>query len=232
MPFLTQLSRVKSYYIRHGLWPTLVRGYRGVFSGTMMLYYCDIAAFRQAPVLPSGHSVERKRNEAEISSLDLQRYAELWNPVIAKANMRERFGRSASLWLLQSEGTLVGYGWTLGGGTIEPHFFRLGRRDVHLFDFYVAPAYRGRGLNPLLVNSVLCHLALEGCARAFIETPQWNHSQISSLKRTPFHFLGSATKWTLAGRATVWWGPAPQASYATSDESSKLDESSESLESS
>ena len=88
----------------------------------------------------------------------LQEMISFWNPKLAHQNMKERFGLGASLWLIKSRDKLAGYGWTLQGGTVEPHYFSLGQDDVHLFDFHVFPQYRGQGMNPFLVTSILSNL--------------------------------------------------------------------------
>jgi GNAT superfamily N-acetyltransferase len=110
----------------------------------------------------------------------------------------------ASLWLIKLEDNLAGYGWTLRGSSVEPHYFCLGPDDAHLFDFHVFPQYRGRGVNPFLVNSILRSLAAECGGRAFIEAAEWNRAQLASLSRTPFHRLGRARKFTIF-RTMVRW---------------------------
>ena len=130
----------------------------------------------------------------------------VWNPKLVQQNMKERFDLGASLWLIKSEGKLAGYGWTLSGSTVEPHYFPLGQDDIHLFDFHVFPQYRGRGINPLLVAHILSSLATEGMGRAFIETAEWNQSQLSSLlRKTPFRRLGVAKKWNIFDHIIVSW---------------------------
>lgn len=88
---------------------------------------------------------------------------------------------------------------------MEPHYFRLGREDVHLFDFYVFPPYRGQGLNPLLLTNILHNLTTECAGRAFIEAAEWNHAQLASLRKTSFHRLGQASKFTIFRRTIVCW---------------------------
>ena len=124
---------------------------------------------------------------------------------MAHRNINHRSDLAASLWLIRLEDHLAGYGWTLRGRTAEPHYFRLGQNDVHLFDFHVFPQYRGRGVNPFLVNYILRRLALEGHGRAFIEAAEWNQVQLASLRKTPFRRFGLATKLSILGHTTVWW---------------------------
>jgi len=150
-------------------------------------------------------TVERKKSEGEIDSGDLEQIVNFWHPELCRRQVTERFGKGASLWVIKHDGRLAGYGWTLKGNTIEPHYFRLAQNDVHLFDFQVFPEYRGRGMNPILVTRILSELAAECGGRAFIEAAEWNHAQLASLRKTSFNRLGQATKFTILGHAVVLW---------------------------
>ena len=210
MGISTSISRFSDYYRRHGLRATIGRMgvalKRAFFSGRSVLFYCDLARLTAPPAdLPSFLKVERKRSPAELSPEDLEGMTSFWNPKLATRNMKERFGKGASLWLIKSRDSLAGYGWTLWGSTVEPHYFPLGPDDVHLFDFHVFPQYRGRGMNPFLVTHILRSLATEGADRALIEAAEWNQAQLSSLLKTPFRRLGQARKLTIFGRTIVCW---------------------------
>jgi ribosomal protein S18 acetylase RimI-like enzyme len=210
MEISASISRLASYYKRHGLSATLRRfslaATRTLFSSRMVLFYCDLSTV-SAPTseMPSSLKVERHRDQSDISPQDLQEITSFWNPDLARRNINHRFEVGASLWLIRLEDKLAGYGWTLQGCTVEPHYFRLGPEDVHLFDFHVFPQYRGRGLNPLLVTYILGSLATECQGRAFIEAAEWNQRQLASLHRTPFRDLGSARKCTLLWHTMVCW---------------------------
>jgi ribosomal protein S18 acetylase RimI-like enzyme len=172
----------------------------------MVLFYCDFSAHTWSTAdSPSFLKVERHKNQTDLSPQDLQQITSFWNPELARRNIKERFEQRASLWLIKSEGRLAGYGWTLQGHTVEPHYFPLGQDDVHLFDFHVFPQYRGRGVNPLLVSYILRSLAAECQGRAFIEAAEWNQAQLASLGRTPFRRLGWAKKCTILRRTLVYW---------------------------
>jgi ribosomal protein S18 acetylase RimI-like enzyme len=210
MAISTAVSRFADYYRRKGLGATLQRAgvavKRSLFSGRSVLFYCDLATQGTPPRdLPSFLSVERKRSFTELSGEDLEEMISFWNPKLARRNMTERFGLGASLWLIKSREKLAGYGWTLEGKTVEPHYFSLGQNDVHLFDFHVFTQYRGQGMNPFLVTSILSILATEGAGRAFIEAGEWNQAQLTSLAKTPFRRLGMARKFTIWGRTIVLW---------------------------
>jgi GNAT superfamily N-acetyltransferase len=210
MDISRSISRFTTYYTRHGFGATIRRGgvavKRTLFSNRMVLFYCELAKQTTATAsAPSSLKVERLRSHAELSPQDLREMISFWNPKEAHRNIRERFDHGASLWLIKSEEDLAGYGWTLQGGTIEPHYFPLAQEDVHLFDFHVFPKYRGRGINPLLVNYILRNLALNCASRAFIEAAEWNRAQLTSLQKTPFRRLGQAKSFTILGHTFVSW---------------------------
>ncbi|MGD1025642.1 MAG: GNAT family N-acetyltransferase [Candidatus Sulfotelmatobacter sp.] len=176
----------------------------------MVLFYCNLnGRSSELADLPPLLTVERKKNEGQITPLDLEEIIRTWNSTTAYRSIRGRFAHGASLWMIKSEGKLAGYGWSLRGRTIERHYYRLGPDDVHLFDFYVFPQYRGRGLNPLLVTEILRNLAIERMDRAFIEAAEWNQAQLASLRKTPFHRLGRASKFTILQKTIIFWDESP-----------------------
>lgn len=177
-----------------------------LFSGRTILFSSDLSK-QPAPTLdlPDFLKVERCRDQSELGLRNLQEIISFWNPKLAGQNVKRRFEQGASLWLIAFKGELAGYGWTLQGQTVEPHYFRLAPDDVHLFDFHIFPQYRGRGLNPLLVNVILASLSAECRGRAYIEAAEWNRAQLASLTRTPFHRFGSARRLTILRRTMVWW---------------------------
>jgi ribosomal protein S18 acetylase RimI-like enzyme len=210
MGIFTSVERLATYYKRHGLWATVQRFTlevrRSLFSGHQVVFHCDLADYAShQQALPISLRVERKKDYSELSLQDLHEIVSFWNPTLAQRNIEERLAKEASLWLIKSEGRLAGYGWTSQGRTIAPHYFPLGSYDVHFFDFYVFPQYRGRGINPLLVTHILHSLAADSRGRAFIEAAEWNEAQLSSLAKTPFHRLGWVRMVTVFGRTIVWW---------------------------
>ena len=210
MAIFASISRLTAYYKRHGIGATLrrltVATRRTLFSSRMVLFYCDLSTV-SAPMseMPSRLKVERHRSQSDISPQDLQEITSFWNPDLARRNICERFGLGASLWLIRFGEKLAGYGWTLQGRTVEPHYFPLGQDDVQFLDFHVFPKYRGRALDWFLMTHILYQLAQEGRARAFGEAAEWNRASLSSFGMTPFRRLSSARKFTIFGRTIVCW---------------------------
>ena len=210
MSLYTSISRFTGYYQRNGIGSTAKRlGLaikRVLFANRMVVFYRDIPS-KPSPTaeLPSSVVVERKRKQSEISAEDLHQITSFWNPTLARRTMNERFALGASLWFIKSDGNLAGYGWTLQGRTVEPHYFPLGQNDVQFLDFHVFPKYRGRAMDWVLIDQIVSELAAEGCKRAYGESAEWNKASLSSFAMTSFCRLGLAKKVTILGRTIVWW---------------------------
>jgi ribosomal protein S18 acetylase RimI-like enzyme len=222
MGVASSISRFTAYLKRHGFGATIRRAgaalKQSLFASRTVLFYCDLAKQTKDPAsIPSPLRVERLTSLAELGPKDLHEMTSFWDEKQANRNIRERFGRGASLWLLRSEENLAGFGWTLQGSTVEPHYFPLTQDDVHLFDFHVFPEYRGHGLNPLLVSQILGRLAAECGGRAFIEAGEWNEAQLASLRKTAFRRIGSATKSTVFRRTIVFWDQTEAGQQAQRD---------------
>jgi Acetyltransferase (GNAT) family len=210
MSISNAISRFAGYYRRHGLLATIRRARLGVkrilFAGRTVVFYCDLGngSLSQANARKELR-LERLRALADLLPRHLQVMTSIWNPKLASQRIRERFEKGASLWVLEFEGQLAAYGWTLEGSTVEPYYFPLAKVDIHLFDFHVIDRYRGRGLNPYLIGCILGELAMQHEGRAYIETAEWNEAQLLSLHKTPFRRLGLVRSFRLFRQTFVSW---------------------------
>jgi ribosomal protein S18 acetylase RimI-like enzyme len=215
MSVSTSLARFAEYYRRHGFSATLRRlglaAKRALFSSRSVLFYCDLSALPASSAkFPDFLKVERKRSEVEISPEDFTTITSFWNPQLARRCIQEAFARGASLWLIKSDGSLAGYGWTLRGKTMKPHYFPLGPDDVQFFDFHVFPKFRGRAVDWFLITHILRVLSADGLGRAFGEAGEWNQASLASFRMSPFRRLGTAKKHTILGRTLVFWRGTPE----------------------
>ena len=90
------------------------------------------------------------------------------------------------LWLVKVSGVLAGYIWTIRGATINPDVRTLTHDEVSFFDNMIFENFRGRGINPILINYVLSEMQKQKCVRAFIGTKVTNVSEIKSLEKNGF----------------------------------------------
>jgi GNAT superfamily N-acetyltransferase len=168
----------------------------------MILFSCPLPTVRVPQ--NAGMGVERV-NATTLTPGDYKSILEAWNPSLRAQQIPERFAAGAELWLIKTDAQLSGFGWTLQGRTLEPYFFPIQPQDVHLFDFFVFPNFRGRGINAALVMHILSRLAGEGIRRAYIECAAWNQAQLRSLKKTDFQRYASASKFRFLGHGVVIW---------------------------
>jgi hypothetical protein len=207
--------RIADYYKRNGFGATLRRAQvaltRSIFAARMVVFYCDMDE-RSLPKVKFPDSLKVRRLTAldELSLGDRQRIMAIQAPKLANQKIRERFDNGATLWLIQLDERLAGYGWTLRGTTIAEYYFPMGPADVQLFDFLVFPEFRGRALHWFLTGYILKTLAAEGGARAYADTHEWNHAQIASFKMTPFRRLGVVRTYQFFGRHLTHWVPPKQ----------------------
>jgi ribosomal protein S18 acetylase RimI-like enzyme len=212
MALTDSISRLTSYYKRHGFTATLQRAklfFRNFFSSNRLVIYAyDLSksdSISSPRNWPDQLSFVRVASQEQIDQQDWQKILNFWDPKLTHRNFSTRFNEGASVWLVRSEGKLAGFGWTLTGRAIKPHFVPFGPNDVHLFDFLVFPEFRGQGINPQLVTYILDQLAAESRTRAYIEAAVSNHNQLKSLSKTGFHVLGIARKASFFGRTFVEW---------------------------
>ena len=126
------------------------------------------------------------------------------NKEVRDQQFRRRFSNEAELWVAKKK-NIVGYIWTVNVEKKRPYFFPLQKNDVLLFDAEIFPEFRGQGINPLLTEMVLAKLKERGKERAFIQTREWNASEIASLKKTSFKKIGVASRKIRGRKNIVIW---------------------------
>lgn len=202
--------RLVTYYSRHGLWPTAQRAglalKRAFFFNRHFVFCYDLTSQASRwKELPSLLKVERKKSYRELTHREVHELTDFWNPKLARRKIEQRFARGASLWLIKSEGRTAGYIWTVQGATISSFYFPLGQKDVQLFDLFLFPIFRGRGIDWLLFTRVFYGLTADGASRAFADTREWNDASVSAHMMSGFQLLGLARKLTVFHQTVVWW---------------------------
>ena len=210
MALSASISRLTSYYQRHGFATTLSRAAVAIRRSLLWhggIVFCGDLAKQPGtpPDMPSSLAVLRLNAYAELRPEDLQELTSFWNPKQAHRNIHERFEKGASLWLIRSGNILAGYSWTLRGRTIAEYYFPMAQDDVQLFDFYVFPKFRGRAILWFLITLILQSLREEGATRVFGDVAEWNQASLSFYKTIPFQRLGRARTLTIFGRTFVSW---------------------------
>ena len=182
-----------------------------LFDKPDVIYYADLSSF-QMPIsnLPKHVTiVERQSSEAMTEEEKAELDTQIGHQLIAP-QLKERFDQGASVWFIQVNEKTAGMVWTLVGQTIEPFYYFMTSGDVHFFNNVVFPGYRGKGLNPYLINSVLQEMKEKKLIRAYIETNLRNVREQRSLMKTGFIPLGIAKKKARGDRQITSWQTAYQ----------------------
>jgi GNAT superfamily N-acetyltransferase len=202
------LQRLCQYYRQHGFADTARRIGTALrrlsYAGKNVVFVCELPVEKNPTNLSDG-VLERKSNLNQLTAADMERIVSPADSDASRQRMSERFEARAELWLVRCSGVVAVFGWTIAGKTMEPHFVQLTAKDVHLFDFFVFPEFRGRGLNPALVEQILHALSRENLRRAFIEAAAWNAPQLASLKKTSFRRLGAARQFRVGKISKTFW---------------------------
>ena len=196
-------SKLKMYYKHQGLlyaFQRVVRKLGYMLLGNMIyyrrrhvLFYADLSNGKSKEIiLPAGISIECSRRKEDICQRDWGIIRSNFSEKYLQSIMKERFAKGALLWLIKVSGDLAGYMWTIRGATDKPNVRTLTADEVNFFDAMIFENFRGRGLNPVLVNYVLSELQKQHCVRAFIETKTTNTAEIRSLAKTDFCRYGLA----------------------------------------
>ncbi|MDB6093009.1 MAG: GCN5-related N-acetyltransferase [Verrucomicrobia bacterium] len=207
------LARLLNFFRKRGFKATVQRCWvefvHGFYLGRMKLYRCTLPAGKPA----NAPDVQIKRvKRGGVSAEYLDAIVGAGNSTTNLAKLETRFATGSELWMAEVNGRFAGFGWTIRGRTMEKHFFQLGPNEVHFFDFYVFPEFRGRGINTILLAQMLHDLGNEGVTRCHIECAAWNKAQIRSLGKTPFMFYAEVVRIPVGdkGRTLVTKGNLPK----------------------
>ena len=209
----------KQYYVirflklikKRGFFKTIGQIYyiirRDYFQNKFIIFYTDLDEISIKEFsLPGGYAIELKKKMSDISPEDLVEIIEHHSiGKIVKVNMEKRFDKGAWLWCIKYKSKLVGFLWSINKTPMEPYFFPLTEKDVHLFNNEIFVEYRGRGINTLLINCVLFNLKKKGFQRTYIETGIWNRPEQRSLSKTFFKAIAVVSKRHRFNRIITTW---------------------------
>lgn len=198
------------YYRKNGFWQSVKqlgkKVKESVFAEPDVIYFADLVHLKQAvPPGQDGIRVVERRTANEITAEEREAlYAQIGRKLI-EPQMKERFDKGVSAWFVYRENQFAGMVWTLVGDTMEPFYYFIAPEDVHVFNNVIFPEYRGKGINPVLIETVLQALGQRGFVRAYIETSVRNLAEQRSLSRTSFRPMGIADKKKKRGRQVTRW---------------------------
>lgn len=214
MQLSDRFARARKYFRKYGLRRTVWRIFallkqRLLFRRQVVLWL-DLSAWNPDRLSDANmFSVGGIHNETQLPRDLCARLRQEHAEELIDRNLKRRFSKGATLWFLKQGTEFFGYIWTIPSSTLRPYFFPLTARDVHAFDDFIFPAYRGMRLNSLLMTHVLAALKAAGYQRVYMETGEWNNAELRSLDRVGLERLGYATRRSKRKTIVVtWWSSA------------------------
>jgi len=203
-------DRLHRYYGKHGFYKSLKRfcqkAYFAIFKSSAYIYYCDLSDLDPSDYrLPDNYQFEVRESADQILGVEMDSLAGYIGRDILMHQLKERFSRSALLWLGKVEGKVAYFAWTIRQKPLKPYYLPLGDLDALIFDGGVFHGYRGRNINPVFLTQLFCALKKRGLKRALVDVFEWNQSSIHSLTKTPVKLLGIARKVYLPGKNVILW---------------------------
>lgn len=119
---------------------------------------------------------------------------------------RDWLERGWRLWVATVAGELASVSWTMFGAQCPDYFVPVAARDGVLWWTVTLPAYRGRGLAPLLYRHMTAHLQRTGAHQAYVCCGEWNTASRACIGKAGFTLLGVAHQKRRSGR--VAWRPS------------------------
>lgn len=205
------LKRINNIYRKEGpvnvLRKAFVKTCQDILHRKIIVFYVSLADDMKDFQLPAALTVKRRRSQGELSDQEREQLSSYWKAYNAVNECLARFEKGSSLWLLEENGKILAFEWTIRGKTVESYLFPLTKDDVHIFDCYAFPEHRGKGLSSKLTNSVFRELKKEGALRAFWEVHEWNRSELKSLPKIDIAFreIGAARKYRILNRELILW---------------------------
>lgn len=198
------------YYRRNGFWKSVKQAFKKikdtVFPESDIIYYADLIDLKNSgPIEQDGILVVERKTSGELSAAEKEALFEQVGQKMIEPQIAERFERGASAWFVYWQEQVAGMVWTLAGDTMEPFYYFIPPKDVHVFNNVIFPKYRGKRINPALLETVLIRLSERGFIRAYIETLASNLAERKSLARTSFRPMGTARKKKRKNRQITQW---------------------------
>lgn len=189
-----KLNKIRLLLVRHGLKGLIVYLSRLAFLGGCADKNCRIFLFQLTAPLPAPESIRAAEGHtfrfATIEDIHTYRADPAWdirdNDVLAF--------KKGDRCLLQLDGdTLVGYAWLAASPLVELTWgfhFNMPDDTVYNYKGFTAPAYRGKGFQPLRHLKLLEYVRGEGRHRLFSYVDQMNLSSLKGLKKSGYERIG------------------------------------------
>lgn len=194
MKIKDKLAKARLILSRHGIGGFVVYLYRLIFWGGYTDKSCRVFLFELTTPRPTLESIRAAEGHtfrfATIEDIHTYQDGPIWDIWDIDILAFERGDRC----LLQFDGnTLVGYTWLAASSLVEITWgfhFNLPDDTAYNYKGFTAPAYRGKGFQPLRHLKLLEHIKKTGQHRLFSYVNQMNLSSLKGVKKSGYKKVG------------------------------------------
>ena len=116
------------------------------------------------------------------------------------------FARGCELWLGWIEGEIAGVCWSCSRKSRMDYFVPLREDDATILSCFVFPQYRGRGIYPSMLETIVRTLMNDDqVSKVYIDCKSWNRPSIRGIQKAGFVRIGSALRMALGGHVRILW---------------------------
>ncbi|MGH7467405.1 MAG: GNAT family N-acetyltransferase [Longimicrobiales bacterium] len=187
-----RLEEIRERVREHGIRPVAVLVWRVLRDRIRppwnLLYWIPVAEGKSVSMPPGAEFVMISDRSKDLTPLQQEALNRSFAADLMLAD--QRLARGAALHILFVDGRLAGTLFTVTGKTQRFQHILLTERDAMVLDARIVPAFRGKGLYPVLLARSVEALRAAQLERLYIETAETNTASLRSYDKVGFRYLG------------------------------------------
>ena len=122
-----------------------------------------------------------------------------------KKEFEHLFQAGSVLWLGELDGRFAGVCWHSRPVNRQDYFVPLTASDTVIYACFVLPEFRGRGIYPRMLQSLITSLLAEGLESVYIDCKIWNQPSIRGIEKAGFEYIGTSWRFVGNSRSYYFW---------------------------
>lgn len=120
--------------------------------------------------------------------------------------IKKLFSQGSDLWIGWLGNKPAGICWTTCVKNRCDYFVPLTTQDKVIYACFVFPEYRGRGVYPFMLQTIVNELLQkEQIKQVYIDCKSWNMASRKGIEKAGFHFIGRAVRVELFNHVWIPW---------------------------
>lgn len=188
--------KILRYFRENGFKAVLLKTSHKIYYSLMpawnFLYYMDLMNADDCKEQEgTGYKIVNRDSESSLEPEESAALQSHLGPDVYKKQTDMRFDQHYSrLWLAKDGSRVLGFAWTVIQNTVEPFYWPLTEKDVHIYHVMVFPENRGKGIAGQILKKIISAYKQEDCQRIYVEVLTSNHSSNRLMCKSGFRVYG------------------------------------------